>query len=298
MNIKNAFMATINNFTLILKELLYSLVVILLVVFSLYGVLKPVFSLLAENGWFDSVADLIECVYTKPVSFASQFKAVAGQLFELITTNARTLWGSFVFSIAIVVIVPVFALNLANYTIGEVLHEKLTSWADYGFMQKFVSTLGRGVLYALIQTAISLPFTALCIGACILYGSHASNWLLATVLLPVLELILLTILSFQKTVTIWLMPTLVSEEVSVSKGFGLAISRQQGNFGKLWFQCFVLYIVEVLVCVITAVFTLCAGLVLVLPTIVVTNTAFSLISYYNNQKLRYYTKENTIVKPL
>ena len=69
------------------------------------------------------------------------------------------------------------------------------------------------------------------------------------------------------------------------------------NFGKTMLASFLLYLIEFFLITFGGVFTLGAGLFVILPAIAVTNTAFSVIHFYQVEKLRYYINEFTIVTP-
>ena len=95
----------------------------------------------------------------------------------------------------------------------------------------------------------------------------------------------------------WIMPICANEETRVSKAIGKSFVLGGKNFGRAFLGSFLLYLLDFIAVMIGLFFSLGAGLIIILPAIPVVNTAFSVTSYYQSEKLRYYINEFTIVNP-
>lgn len=297
MNIKNAFLVCTNNFLLVLKQLAYSLIIGVIVILSLYGLTSPIVKILRESGWVAKVKDFLSGFYTDPKTIASSFNDLAGGFFKIIRDNFSTLWGNYIFSICVIVLVPIFAGNLSTYCLGDVVNAKMNSWVNYGYVNRFFSGLKKNVLYSLYTVLFQLPTLAVIILLIIAYGKLSSSILLATVLLPVLVIACLTVLAFKNTFTMWIIPSCLNEDGRVAKSIKKSFVIGAKNFGKTMVASFLLYMIEFFLITFGGLFTLGAGLFVIIPAISVTNTAFGVINFYNVEKLRYYINEFTIVSP-
>ncbi len=298
MNIKNALLICARNFVLIWKQMVYTIILAVLVGLCLWGTLTPVINMLKAEGWFTLLTGYFESIYTRPSDVAMGFEIVMSRLWVLFVENAPLLWGNYIVSILLIVLVPNVALSLATYTAGDLVNAKLCSSVNYGWIHRFLSSIKYSLPYALVDTLIRIPALALQIGAFILYGTLADTWFLATVLLPALILVILAIGSLRHTLTMWFLPECLVMGGNVFKSLGRSCKLVFKEFSHLSLSTFMLYLVEFAGVMLLTVFTLGAGLILLIPTIPVVNVAYSLICYYQANSMRYYLDSNTIVSPL
>lgn len=298
MNIKNALLICARNFVLIWKQMIYTLIIACVVGLCLWGTLTPIFKMLSNEGWFESLLTYIQSIYKEPSNVASGFERLMSDLWVLFTTNAPRLWGNYIFSIILIVLIPNIAFSLSYYTAGDLVSAKLCSSVNYGWMNRFLSSLKKSVPYAFIDTLIKLPFFVAQIGAFMLYGVLATTWIKATLLLPALIIVWLALNSLRFSFTMWFLPEVLTQGGNQFKCLARNFRLAGKNFGRLFLSTFALYLVEFAGVMILTVFTLGAGLVLLIPAIPVVNVAYSLISYYQVNSMRYYIDSNTIVSPL
>ncbi len=298
MNIKNALLICGRNFVLIWKQMVYTLILVALVGLCLWGTLTPIFDMLSKAGWFGELLAYLELVYKEPLNVAVGFEELMSSLWGLFVSNAPNLWGSYVFSILLIVLVPSFALSLSYYTAGDLVNAKLCSSVNYGWIHRFLSSLKSSIPFALINTFVKLPSLALGVGALMLYGVIANTFLKATLFMPLLIIVLLIIFSLKFTFTMWFLPDYLTNGKGLFKSLKNNFKMVTRNFPRLALGAFLLYLVEFALVMILTVFTLGAGLILIIPAIPVVNVAYSLISYYQENSMRYYIDSSTIVNPV
>ncbi len=298
MNVKNTFLVCANNFMLVWKQLVYSIIILGVVGLSLLGLLKPVVNLLEAQDWFIELGEFIELIYTHPSEIATGFSNIARSFYNIVVENFSTLWGNYIFSIFLIVFVPVFAKGISNYVMGDLVNSKMRSWASYSWVQRLISTLKRSVIYSLMLMIFWLPFIVLIILSLMGYGLVATSFLRATLFLPVLVLTIIILTAIKGVFGLWLMPICVNEDCNTFKAFRQSVALGGKKFVKTFLALFTLYITEFFAVTLIGLFTLGTGLLIILPAIPVLNSAFALICYYQENKLRYYINENTIVNPL
>lgn len=295
MNIKNTFLVCINNFMLVFKQLVYTLIIGIVVGLCLYGTASPIVRLLQSSGWIGELRDFISSIYTEPKNIAVGFNDIAESFYAIFTQNFSTLWGNYVLSCCLIVFVPVFASNLSFYCLGDVVNAKMNSWVNYGYANRFFSGLKKNVVYSLFMVIFEIVTMAIIIGLFMLYGIIANSILLITILLPVLIISVVVVLAIKNSFTMWIMPACLNEDIRVTKAIKKSFVVGAKNFGRVFLGSALMYIIEFFFVMIGGVFTLGAGLCIVLPAITVLNAIFALIYYYQSEKLRYYINEFTIV---
>lgn len=299
MNYKNSFKVVANNFMLVWKQLLYTIIVGGIIAFLVYELLRPIKNLLGSNGWFLEVKEFIETIFTSPKEVIKGLKSLCDSFANIVFGNFKLVWGSSVVIFILVILAPCFAFNLSFFVQGELLNARLNSWAKYGYCQKLLSSFARGGLFALYQFVISLPFAVLMGLWLLLYAKIVGSWVGATLALPILMTLLICTYSLKKTLLFWFLPSAVgSANTSMWKSLCEGVSLASKNFGKLFLNCLVIYIIEFFVAILFGVFTLGAGLILIIPAIPVINIAIEFVSYYTKNKFCYYINESTIIKPV
>lgn len=280
---------------LVFKQLVYTLIIGIVVGLCLYGTASPIVWLLQSSGWIGELRDFISSIYTEPKNIAVGFNDIAESFYAIFTQNFSTLWGNYVLSCCLIVFVPVFASNLSFYCLGDVVNAKMNSWVNYGYANRFFSGLKKNVVYSLFMVIFEIVTMAIIIGLFMLYGIIANSILLITILLPVLIISVVVVLAIKNSFTMWIMPACLNEDIRVTKAIKKSFVVGAKNFGRVFLGSALMYIIEFFFVMIGGVFTLGAGLCIILPAITVLNAIFALIYYYQSEKLRYYINEFTIV---
>lgn len=297
MNIKNTFLVCINNFLLVFKQLVYTLLIGVVVGLCLYGVASPIAKLLQTSGWMGELKDFVSSIYTEPKEIAVAFNGLAESLFMIFTQNFSKLWGNYILSSCLIVFVPIFASNLSYYCLGDVVNAKMNSWMNYGYANRFFSGIKKNIIYSLYMVVFGILSGAIIVGLFMLYGIIANSFLLMTILLPVLILSIIIVLAIRNSFTMWIMPACLNEDIGVTKAVKKSFKLGAKNFGRVFLASALIYLLEFFFVMVGGVFTLGAGLCIVIPAVTVLNAIFSLINYYQIEKLRYYINEFTIVSP-
>ena len=298
MVIRNGVRVFAGNFILVWKHLLFILFVALasIGIFMLSGV--KLWEVLESSGWVAGFNDMLESVYASPSEFATNFKEVATNLFLVIRNNFASLWPNYLLSIFVCLFVPAFLYNVGEYSLGTVLYNRTKSLLNKSYFTTIVSTLGRSSLYALLKIAVSLPFLVLLLVIGYGYGILANNWLNATLLLPILIMLVIFVLAARYSFLIGFLPEACSAQGSVGSAFAVAIEDHTKGYAKKLMHYFALFIVEFGAVLFISVFSVGVGFLIALPSVCLLNLSCSLASYYAHKSENFYAGEGIIIKPI
>ena len=89
---KNSMKLLTSNFKFVWKQLAYTLIRLAIILGLTYLVARPIMTLLSEGGFFDSLRELGETVYTSPKTFFIEVKNVVMLFVNLIAGNFSRVW--------------------------------------------------------------------------------------------------------------------------------------------------------------------------------------------------------------
>lgn len=296
--LKNTLKIFGNNFSLVWKQLLYIVVISLIIVGLAFAMALPVIDLLKTNGWFAMVSDLVESIYTSPKEVADGISEVAKSLWVILSNNFATHWVSYLLVVFVLFFISTMLINISFYALASVVEGKMTAYAKYSYTNRLVSNLGQSIGYAFFQLIYSLPFFILALVFGYFYAKLAGNIVSAVLLLPILMLIYILLKALHLTFFSGMLPSMVVDNAKACKAFSQGFGVISKNFARIFSSSIVLIIFEILAIIFFGIFTVGAGLVLIIPAIPVVNVIFSMVAYFSVTKNRYYLNENLIVNPL
>ena len=169
---------------------------------------------------------------------------------------------------------------------------------QHSYANKMVSTLKRGSAFALVSMLVNLPFFLIMIAVGYAYGIMANNLFSATMLLPLLSIILLLIVGTRNALFAGFLPEVVSSDKSVFACLRNGIKIMKGHWGSVFSSSMLVSLIMFGGVVAISVSTLGAGLLIAIPSITVIKCSFWLVAHNSASKHRYYINENVIVNPL
>lgn len=296
--IRNGLKTFVGNFMLVWKHALYLIIAFGITAALFVWTSLPIVDRLRDSGWLLELSDFFELFYTDPGMIADQFTLLATRLYNVLTANLGAIWGNYALSLILLFIVPSYVYYVGEYVLGECLGARMSSLHSTGFVHKLLSTFGRSSLYALWKTLMSLPFVVIIICLCSAY-----IWLVATVsgswlLLPIVIAAVFLVLSCRYAFFGAYLPILVLGNKNIVVSFANAISEYTGGYYKKILYIWGLYLMELAAILFVGVFTLGAGLIIAIPSVIMVNVAVSFANYFQANKQNFYCAENVIIKPL
>ena len=295
---KNTFKLFAAGFINVWKQLLYMFIIILISVGLTILLALPVVEYIKASGFNEMMEEFISSVYVEPEHFAENFSNVVTELWHLIGSGFHIYWANYLIIILLLVFVIKMMYNISYYAIGCVVDGKMSSFVDYSYTNKLVANFKANISYSFFNYIISIPFYFAMVGAGYIYGKLANNLISALAALPLLGFMILVIRVFMKTLFVGMIPCMVTDGVKARHSFIAGIKKIKPIFFKVLSNEVLLSLIEFGAILFFGIFTLGAGLIIVIPMIPVLETTFSFVCYYTATKKRYYLNENLVVNPL
>lgn len=290
------------NFKQAYKLLVYKLVVFGVIASICYAILYTQFGNILRDSGFYAVINkgwlMLKNVFVDVQgagTLSVEFKEAIRTLSEYIKTSTHTLgW-----VIAIIVIfsyVYGYFSGIADYAMGDVINDHMSSFTHRGFLMSLFKYDGKRYLSQLFITLYRVIMHALMIVLMWLIMDKAFNTLgLFSIFLCVCLLIIIkaAIRAFLTD----LRPSIITDGKSVTKALKGVFTNKFSNYLK----AFLLYIVIEFICVYlvisVSIITFGAGLLIIVPAMSLFFVALQFVNYYMMEKKRFYITYDNIVIP-
>ena len=188
-----------------------------------------------------------------------------------------------------------FTDTLCYFSIGEMLGDKMESYAETPFFSAYVKNLGRGSLYSIVYVPIVFAFDVIILASCYFLFFYLLSFLnlFVSLFLSVTCIIIANALKLTLTST-WL-PSMTADEYSVKqaiKSWGLVEKKLRGGIFSTYLVS--IYII-VIVNVIGAIATLGSSLILTLPASYFFFICLQYVNYYTLTGKKYFLTHERIV---
>ena len=298
MLVRNGLKTFAGNFILVWKHLVYLLITFALTATLFVLSLKPILVRLADSGWIEELYAFFEIVYTSPKQIAEAFGVLATDLYLVLFNNFKAVWGNYLLSLFLIIVLPSFLFYIGEYVLGVLTNARMSALLNQSYTAKLISTLGRSTRYSLWKLALTLPFNIIVIGLCFAYGILINTISGAWLLLPIFIALLLLVFAFRFVFFIGFLPEAVNGENRLIGAFALGIDKYTGGYMKKVLIIWGLFLMELASVIFVGLFTIGAGLIIVIPSVMLVNTCCAFANYFYVRKQNFYTGENIIVKPI
>lgn len=299
MIVRNGLKTFAGNFMLVWKHLVYILIVFGITALLFLLSLEPIIARLRDSGWVSELYAFFEIVYTHPGEIAKTFGELATSLYGVLFDNFKAVWGNYALSLFLLLVLPNFLYGLGEYTLGVLANARMSSLLNKNYSATLMSTLGRSTRYSLWKMLFSLPFIIIMVALCFAYGLLINTYEVAGwLMLPLFIGVQLLVLAFRYVFFIGFLPEAVNSEKKLYRSFAEGLDNHTGNFMMKILIIWGLFVMELASVVFVCLFTIGAGLVIMIPSVVVVNVCCSFANYYSDRKENFYTGDSTIVKPI
>jgi len=299
MSYRNSIKLLISNFSIVWKQLLYTLIISLICFSLTYVVSIPVFNLLKAEGVLGEIAEIFETIYTAPSEIVNAFKNAFTHLSSVLDANISSviwsLFGAIVFGYLLFSILK----YISYYNVTSVMHMKMTSFAEVGYTRSLISNFLPSLRFALSRIVYEIPFVVLKILILMLYLTNLTSMLWVILGLCVCMIILILISSIEISIFAGHASAMVEKggDISAFKAFFVGNKFIFKKYDRVFSNSLVVYLTLILINVFLGLFTVGAGLIISVPATLVFKSIFSLAVFYGCHGDRYYLAENTIVNP-
>lgn len=300
MSYKNSFKLLTNNFSIVWKQLLYMLALILIVAPITIGICSPVVDLLKEEGVVAEFGAIFETIYTKPSEIITAISTAFLHLSNVISSNFKAIWFSIILAFFLCFFVYTLFKDVSNYNISSVMYMQMTSFVSIGYTRNLISTLGQSIRFAFVKLLCKIPFTVLKAMVLYAYFRVVNNWITIIIGLFIVSLILVLLSAVEISFFSGMAGKMldVNGNISAFKAFGLGIATTFKSFTKVFTNAIIVVLTITVVNVFLGVFTLGVGLLISIPASMVFVCIFELTTYFNCKGSRYYLSSSVLATPL
>lgn len=306
MKFKHTINVFIYNFNVTYKVLLYRLIILILSLCLYTAVIIPFMNNISGTTQFTDLSAALASFgsafadlrfYEIQSAWAAIREALSG-LIELLGSMA----GSVVLTVAVMIIVYLvqkFLAGLGNYTAGALINDRMAMRANSPFIGTLIKNLGKASLYNLIYVPLSFLYDIIIFVAAgaIIYGLFLINVPLL-LLIFLFAVIIVFLYVIKMTFTCDWLPALIYGK----RGNGSAMAYSFRYGGKKKFSDvlsnFIVIVLMIFAMNVAAVLlTLGAGLLLTIPASYVIIICFEFVNYCDNNDVKYFTDDHTVIKP-
>jgi hypothetical protein len=305
MKFKHAFHVFVDNFSVIYKQLLYRLVIIVISgVICALGV-YPFIRELIDSAQLNSIIEGVKGFVTNLLS---------GNVTELaeISTKVQTAYADFIhllqnkltqviFSgllLLLIIIISKWFAGLGNYATASVINDKMALRAE----QPFLGTLIRNLKNASIYNAIYIPLSVLYdlvigVGMFFLFFFLLNSVLYFFICLFFFVLAIVFSITVKMTFTCDWLPALIRGKMKQGEAIKYTFSRKRKNTFNVMSNFTVIVLIVFALNVAALILTVGVGLLITVPASYAIIICFELVNYYDREEIKYSIDKNTIISP-
>jgi len=305
MKFKHSFHVFVDNFSVIYKQLLFRLVVLLvsgaICVAGVYPFIKDLIGSAQFNSIVEGVKGFINNLLNGKVeelaSLSEKVQTAYAELIELLNTKLTQLVLSGLLLLLIIIISKWF-MGLGNYATASVINDKMALRAK----QPFLGTLIRNLKSASIYNAIYVPLSVLYdlimfVALFFLFLTLLSSVLYFIICLFLFVIAVVFAFTFKMTMTSDWLPALIRGKMTQGAAIKYAFSRKNKNTFNVMSNFTVIVLIVFALNMAALILTLGAGLLLTVPSSYVIIISFELVNYYDREEIKYSIDKNTIISP-
>ncbi len=297
MSYKNSVKIFSSNFLLVWKQLAYGLVCSGVVVLLSYLIAMPTIRLLDSQNWFSQVSDLFQVVYTSPRELNATFKDIIISFADILSNNFSSHWFSYIGFCLSAIVLPLYLVGLSRYVLCFILNSKISSLANVGFTNTFITNFKKASVYSLLKMTIDLAFGVVEILLFVAYLALADGVFLTVILLITFLVLVVFLESLKLTLLSSFAPLMIEENYSAIKAFKHSFKFGALNFGRTLSNSIIVIITIMAINIFFGVFTIGVGLFITIPATAVFISIFMVTNYYTMEGKRYYLTDSLIVEP-
>ena len=306
MRFRNSFRLFIVNFKNTYKILLYNLVVdVICLTLSTAAVSHSIRGLLDAAPVQQAVSDVkqfLSALFGGNTEYLQEFRGLffgVGGTMEALTDFLKNSTTSFVLifvEIALFYLLRRFLKVVCHYAVGNILKDRMETYARTTFSDAYIKTLGRAVLYSVIYAPVAFvcDVITICLALLSVWGVSVLSNTFVGLFVGATVFIWLDALKF--TLTNGWLPAMVNGQSVKDAIFGKGLSKSQ--FGRTYIMYVSIVYFVLCINIIGAVSTFASSLIITIPATYYLFICVQFVNYYTlNGKPYFITYESVIRNP-
>ena len=306
MRFKHSVSVTINNFSDVLKLLLYKLATGVVFCSIAYVILSLGLKSITGSGEYraliSEISSFINALFTGKTEVLQEFQSTIGDTFRnfmnIVSSHTGAIVGCLV-GVGLVYLFSRFVNGLSTFAVGNSINDRMSAFARTRFSQAFFRGMGKAALYQLIYVPISFVYDALSVTACLLLFIHVPALLFPHRLLTFLfgvSLCVTGIVCLQALkltiISAW-MPKIITDGLPVGAAFRASFTLRK-EFGRRFVGFLMAVYCIIGINVFAAVFTVGSALLITVPMSSVFILSMQFVNHYRANGKKYFVSINTI----
>lgn len=298
MSYKNTMKLFASNFMLVWKHLLFLFVCVAVFAACSIPIATPLVNVLKANGAGHEIISIFKTAYNTPSELFMYISNVFRHIFRIIFDNFGHIYLSLIGLFFFAFLLPYIFIQISNFNISSILYLKLSMNMDTSYIQNGVKTLKTSFFYALSNLLFNLPFFAFNILLLFIYLQIAKTILGSILGLIALSALMLLVRAIRISIFTCYTGYIVENNCIPFVAFGKGIASVTKHFWKVMSISIIILLTIIFVNGIIAIFTLLAGLIILIPATFVFLAIYNLVIYFNIKGDRYYLGNNLIFNPV
>jgi len=301
MSIRNSLKILLNNFSVLWKILVYKVLVFLISIALLAGFVLPnvitIFNRIAETGLIDNLKKIVDGFFARVdlTQNIEAFKLSLEDTSKALTQNAYRLMISYIY-IAIILIIGNMLSGMSDLVTSDVINGDMSANAKFGFLSRFIITLGKNIKYQLLRLVTEIPVYIIITFIIWNIFSFLFNYIGVFALFFTFVFLVLLISAAQSFFCCWL-PEITVNKTNVGDAIRIGFNKVKPVYRSLLSGFSFINIFLFFMNIMLAFFTCGAGLLISIPMSTLFIAIYRLVVYYDLSSMKYYTDSNTIISP-
>ncbi len=305
MKFKHSFHVFVDNFSVIYKQLLYRLVVLIVSGAICAAGVYPFIKTLIDSAQFNTlvegvkgfVSNLLNGQVTELASLSEKVQTAYSELIELLNTKLTQAVLSGLLLLLIVIISKWFT-GLGNYATASVINDKMALRAKQPFLGTLIRNLKTASIYNAIYVPLSVLYDLLIVVAMFfLFFTLLNSVLYFFICLFLFVLAVVFAITVKMTFTSDWLPALIRGKMPQGAAMKYTFSRKNKNTFNVMSNFAVIVLIVFALNSAALLLTFGVGLLLTIPSSYAIIICFEFVNYYDREEIKYSVDRNTIISP-
>ena len=305
MKFKHSFHVFVDNFSVVYKQLLYRLIVLLISGIICWLGVYPFIKTFIDSAQFNTITEgtkefitnLLNGQMNELQSLSEKVQTAYAELIELFNTKLTEAILSGLLLLLIILVAKWF-MGLGNYATASVINDKMALRAKQPFFGTLIRNLKNASIYNAIYVPLSVLFDLIVVVAMFfLFFTLLNHIVYFFICLFLFVLAVVFAFTFKMTMTCDWLPALIRGKMKHGEAMKYAFARKNKNTVNVMSNFAVIVLIVFALNMAALILTLGVGLLLTIPSSYSIIISFEFVNYYDREEIKYSIDKNTIISP-
>ena len=305
MKFKHSFHVFVDNFSVVYKQLLYRLVVLVISGLICWAGVYPFIKTFIDSEQLNTiiegtkgfVTNLLNGEINELATISQDVKTAYAGFMELFNTKLSQAILSGLL-ILLITLISKWFMGLGNYATASIINDKMALRAKQPFFSTLIRNLKNAAIYNAIYVPLSVLFDLVIVVAMFfLFFTLLTHVVYFFICLFLFVLAVVFAITFKMTVTTDWLPALIRGKMKQGAAIKYTFSRKNKKTFNVMSNFAVIVLIVFALNMAALLLTLGVGLLLTIPSSYVIIICFEFVNYYDREEIKYSIDKNTIISP-